>query len=690
MRVITCIVTEHNLWLVLLAAIVCIIGSFVTIKLLERARRTDGLQRIGWLMHTASVGACSVWCTHFVAILAYDPGAPFSFDVTMTIASLMIAICGFGAGFAVAADSLRPSAAYFAGAVVGITIAAMHYVGMTAYHIDAIVNWSPAYVVASIILSAVLGIVALRMSARLDDARAQYAAAAVFALAIVALHFTGMAAVSVIPLASGVTGGAMFQGMAVAVAGLSLFIVGTGVASHMIDQRSRDESGLKLRQMARIDPLTGLPNRASFIVYLESKLEKAVKTASRFAVIVIDLNRFKEINDLRGHQTGDQALKMIAGRIEHCTENGEFAARVGGDSFAVVKSFGTQRDLLTFLERLEASLFEPLQIDEFTSDAGASIGVAVFPDDGTTQTALVGNADLAMDRAKADPAKAVCFYERELDDAVRERQLLARELNRAVELNQLELYFQVQVSIPHSSVCGYEVLLRWHHPQHGMVPPMEFIKLAEETGAIIEIGEWVLREACRRAAAWRTPYRIAVNLSPLQLGQTDLPRIVHQILLEAGLPAARLELEVTESAIIDDKLGALHTLRQIRALGVTVSLDDFGTGYSSFETLRAFPFDKIKLDRLFMTELETSPQSLAIVRAVLALGKSLGVTILAEGVETQSQLDILRNEGCDEAQGYLLGRPSPHDALFKYDGVARLPETRTQAMSQPALKAIVA
>ncbi|WP_407159680.1 putative bifunctional diguanylate cyclase/phosphodiesterase [Bradyrhizobium sp. STM 3557] len=618
-----------------------------------------------------------------MAVLAYDPGAPVTFDPMLTIASLMIAIGGFGAAFALAAGSKHRFASVLAGTMVGVTIAAMHYVGMAAYHISGIVHWEAAYVALSIIHPIVLGIVTLQLSARIDSARAQYTAASALVLAIVALHFTGMAAVSVIPLTVGVTDDAVLQGMAVAIAGVSLFIVGIGAASHMIDQRSRSETTLKLEHMALTDPLTGLPNGRRFIAHLEAELAKARKSASRLAVLMLDLNRFKEINDLRGHQAGDQALKLIASRLERCLGTGELAARVGGDGFAAVKRVTTRTELLAFLERLAETLSEPLQIGDFTADVGASIGVAVFPEDGATQEALVGNADFAMYRAKADPSKTVCFYESKLGDAVRERQILARELSHAVALNQLELHFQVQVSIPQSTVCGYEVLLRWRHPRHGLVPPLEFIKLAEETGAIIEIGEWVLREACRRAAVWRTPYRIAVNLSPVQFEHPDLPRVIHQILLETGLPPARLELEITESAIIDDKAGALHTLRQIRALGIAVSLDDFGTGYSSFETLRAFPFDKIKLDRLFMTEVETSPQALAIVRAVLTLGKSLGVTILAEGVETQSQLEILLSEGCDEAQGYLLGRPRPHDELFTRDGIERPSSSKPQSTGAP-------
>jgi diguanylate cyclase len=668
MRVLSCIAIDHNLKLVLLAALVCVIGCLVSVRLLERARRTEGMQRLGWVLQTALVAGSSVWCTHFVAILAYDPHTPVAFDPTLTVTSLTIAIFGFAIGFGLAASKPDRDMTTLAGTVVGTSVSAMHYVGMAAYHISGIVTWNPGYVGASVICSAILATTALHLSRRIDRRSFQYAAIAFFTLAIISLHFTGMAAVTVVPLGSDVTNEVVLHSMAVAVAGVSLFIVGAGIASHMTDARYRTETTQRLQHMALTDPLTGLANRSGFGRHLESELARAQKGAARLAVIVIDLKRFKEINDLRGPQAGDQALKIVAGRIEQCLDTGELAARVSGDDFGAIKRFGAQGDLIAFLHRLEAVLFEPLQIGDFTAEAGASIGVAVFPDDGTTPETLIGNANLAMYRAKTDPSRAVCFYESKLDDAVRQRQILARDLGQAIALDQFELYFQVQVSIPQSAICGYEVLLRWNHPQRGLVPPLEFIPLAEESGSIVEIGEWVLREACRRAAAWTTPHRIAVNLSPVQFGQPDLPRRVHQILLETGLPPARLELEITESAIINDKVSALHMLRQIKALGVAISLDDFGTGYSSFETLRAYPFDKIKLDRLFMTEVESSPQSLAVMRAVLTLGKSLGVPILAEGVENQTQLDILQSEGCDEAQGYLLGRPRPHDEVFSPDG----------------------
>jgi len=679
MRIISCIVTDHNLWLVLLAAIVCVAGSFVTMRLLERALRTEGAQRSGWIFQTASAAGSSVWCTHFIAILAYDPGAPVSFDPLLTVGSLAVAICGFFIGFWIAVKSTRRWTTIVGGAVIGSTISAMHYVGMAAYHISGIIEWNAAYIATSVACSILLAIASLCAALWMDRTYSLYVATVGLVLAIVSLHFTGMAAVSVTPLATEVTDGVIFQAMAVAVAGVSLFVVGTGVASHMIDSQARTENTRRLRYMALNDPLTALPNRTSFGDYLDAELIRAEKDGRRLAVMGIDLNRFKEINDLRGHSAGDQALKIIAQRLKRCCKGGEFVARIGGDEFAAVKNFSDQEQLLDFLARLEEALFQPIQVEDFTAQAGASIGVAVFPEDGTTARTLLGNADFAMYRAKADPTEAVCFYESKLDEAARERQILARELRRAIELEQFELHFQVQVTVTDATICGYEVLLRWNHPERGMVPPMEFIPIAEESGAIIEIGEWVLRAACRRAASWKEPHKIAVNLSAVQLKQSELPKLIHQILIETGLPPARLELEITESSIISDKIRALHILRQIKALGVTIALDDFGTGYSSLDTLRSFPFDKIKLDRLFMTEVESNPQSKAIVRAVLALGKSLDVPILAEGVETEDQLEILRREGCDEAQGYLLGRPGPHDKIFPSDGVQLEPQAAAPA-----------
>ncbi|MCC5981590.1 MAG: EAL domain-containing protein, partial [Oceanicaulis sp.] len=295
--------------------------------------------------------------------------------------------------------------------------------------------------------------------------------------------------------------------------------------------------------------------------------------------------------------------------------------------------------------------------------AGASIGVAIYPRDGEVRDTLVRNADLAMYKAKADPLTTICFYNSELGDAVRERRALAHDLRQAIENNELSLHYQVQTSIETGEIRGYEALLRWRHPVRGNIPPVQFIPLAEANGLILQLGDWVLRRACLDAAAWPEGLKVAVNLSAIQLTHIGLPQQIHQVLIETGLPPARLEIELTETALIKDKAQSLHIMRQIKALGVSIALDDFGTGYSSLDTLRAFPFDKIKMDKSFTDELKTDQRSLAVVRAVLALAKSLGIPVLAEGIETVEQLELLRLEHCDEGQGYLLGRPAPKDVV---------------------------
>jgi diguanylate cyclase len=315
-------------------------------------------------------------------------------------------------------------------------------------------------------------------------------------------------------------------------------------------------------------------------------------------------------------------------------------------------------EAIDLAERLETQLFAPIRHEHADIVCGASIGIALYPDDAGSTTELLNNADLAMYRAKSSLTLSVCFYEESMDEVVRARRKTMTELRDALTRDQFELHYQVQASVTTGEITAYEVLLRWKHPERGYIPPAEFIPLAEENGLILPIGEWVLRTACAQAATWRIPYKLAVNLSAVQLGQIDLPRIVHQTLLETGLSPSRLELEITETALIMDPERTTHILRQIKALGVSIAMDDFGVGYSSLSTLRAFPFDKIKLDRSFMSELEASPQARAIIRAVLALGESLNIPVLAEGVETEQQLSFLQEEGCDEVQGYLLGRPS--------------------------------
>jgi len=660
MRVVACVVTLHNLWLVALAAIVCLGGGWVGLRLFRLGRQRVGRQRAGWMFLAAVATGSSVWCTHFIAMLAYDVQAPVTFEPILTMLSLLLAIGGAAAAFLL--GSRKDNAGIAAGgALLGLAVAGMHYTGMFAYHVDGLVYWDTTYIAASLLLAVGFGIGALLAAGR----EREWLSLALFVAAVVSLHFTGMTALTVDPFATGapVADPAVVAAVAVAVAGVALLIVGTGIASFVIDSDSNEKNVETLRQMALNDSLTGLPNRASFNNHLANELQRAEVSGDLVAVIGIDLDKFKEINDIRGHEAGDQALKIIGWRLSSTLRDGEYVARIGGDEFSAVKRFAEQRDLEDFVGRLETELFAPMRIDGFDIVSGASIGISVFPQDGDTAARLTGNADLAMYRAKADVTRVVCFYEAEMDERARERRDLALDLRRAIELRQLELYYQPQESVAERGVVvGHEVLLRWKHHERGYVSPADFIPLAEETGTILQIGEWVLREACREAASWPGSGKVAVNLSAIQLAHCDMARLVHEVLLQTGLPASRLELEITESSIIQDKVRSLHALRQIRALGVTIAIDDFGTGYSSLETLRAFPFDRIKLDRSFMNEVGQSAQARAIIRAVLALGKSLDISVLAEGVETEEQLALLRTEGCTEAQGYLLGRPQPRRA----------------------------
>jgi diguanylate cyclase (GGDEF)-like protein/PAS domain S-box-containing protein len=422
-----------------------------------------------------------------------------------------------------------------------------------------------------------------------------------------------------------------------------------------VTERLRAEA--EIAHMARHDGLTGLPNRVHFNEYLKRELEHAHRGQHQVGVVAIDLDHFKETNDLHGHAVGDLVLSTLARQMRDLLQEDEFVARLGGDEFAAVIRFSGPSRLHGFVRRLETCLLSPLMVDGFQIVPGASLGVAVYPADADSAEQLLANADLAMFRAKAAFGQSVRFYEAKMDEAVRTRRAMASELWTALERQEFVVAYQVQKSIPTGETVGCEALLRWKHPERGLIPPGEFIPIAEECGAIIRIGEWVLRKACSDAAAWPASCSVAVNLSAIQLTRSDLPQVVQGILAETGLPANRLELEITESMIISDKAKTLKVLRHIKSLGVRIALDDFGTGYSSLDTLKSFPFDKIKLDRTFMEEVTQSPQAKAVIRAILALGHSLSVPVLAEGVETEEQLAVLRQEGCDEVQGFLLGYP---------------------------------
>jgi diguanylate cyclase (GGDEF)-like protein len=433
-------------------------------------------------------------------------------------------------------------------------------------------------------------------------------------------------------------------------------------------QRKRDEA--RIAHMAHHDPLTDLPNRAAFNECLEA--------GESFAVLSLDLDRFKEINDVFGHTVGDELLRQIARRLEVACE-GAFLARLGGDEFNVITAVGPQPATAEAISgRLSVALGKDIAVDGHPLHAGLTIGVSIYPNDGTDAESLVANADAALYNAKAEERGSIRFFEPDMDKRLREKRALQHDLRSAIARNELELYYQPQALIG-GEITGFEALARWHHPSRGMTSPDTFIPLAEESGLIVSLGEWILREACREAASWPRPLSIAINLSPMQFRHGDLPSLVHEVLLETGLTPGRLELEITEGVLVHDFARAVSLLRRLKNLGVRIAMDDFGTGYSSLSYLQSFPFDKIKIDQSFIAKLSQNSQSEAIIRAVIGLGHGLDLPVVAEGVETEEQLAFLAKEGCNEMQGFLIGRPKP---IRDYDELVGREKTRSASVAR--------
>jgi diguanylate cyclase (GGDEF)-like protein/PAS domain S-box-containing protein len=427
------------------------------------------------------------------------------------------------------------------------------------------------------------------------------------------------------------------------------------VLSVVEDVTERRRSEKLIEHMAHSDALTDLPNRTAFNERLSKVLTSAEAESRSFAILCMDLDGFKEVNDIYGHAVGDTLLCQVADRLR-AAGGDTFIARLGGDEFTIIAERAAPSSVSELTDRLLAAFVDDFDIDGHQVTQALSIGVAIYPEHGKDDKTLLKNADAALYHAKSENPGTAYYFEAKMDARLRERGALQTDLTFAIEHNELALHYQPQLKM-NGEVTGFEALARWYSPKRGMVPPALFIPLAEESSLILVMGEWVLREACREAASWDKPLKIAINVSPVQFRHGDLPRLVHSVLLETGLAASRLELEITEGVLIDDFNRAVGILRRLKALGVQIVMDDFGTGYSSLSYLRAFPFDKLKIDRSFIADLENNQQSVAIVKAVIGLSRSLKIPIVAEGVETQAQHDFLTHEGCDEVQGYLTGRP---------------------------------
>ena len=429
-----------------------------------------------------------------------------------------------------------------------------------------------------------------------------------------------------------------------------------------LEERARAET--RLAYAAAHDALTGLANRDAFNHEIARLVVEAEREGREIAVLSFDLDRFKDVNDVHGHAAGDELLAGVANRLREIMGEDNFVARLGGDEFVAVVPGreAVQEKAVDLARQVLKALSVPFEVCGRTVFTGSSIGIAIYPEHGPDPATIIANADIAMYRAKKTPTQALCVFDEKMDAAVRSNKKLVDDLRKAIDDDGFDIYVQPQTTVRERELTGYEALARWKLPDGRFIPPDVFIAVAEETGLILPLGEYLLRKSVKAAADWRDPRKIAINVSAVQINHSDLPSQLRSAMVAHGISPAMVELEVTESALIDNSARALHALRQVRAMGVTIALDDFGTGYSSLAMLQSFPFDKIKIDKSFVTELERSQNS-AIVRSIVQLGENLNTKVLSEGVETEEHVRILAEMGCAEMQGYLIGKPFPNEMV---------------------------
>jgi diguanylate cyclase len=674
--------------LVALSLLVAVFVSNTALALFYRVAHAEGTQGRIWLLGGSFAMGCGIWATHFVGMLALSLPIKLTYDFLTTAVSLLIVIAMAFTALAVA-TSQRVSVGRLAcsAALLGTGISAMHYCGMAAIQIVPMIKYEPWLVVGSVVMA--IGGSFLSLSIFFGATGSQWSkvalrivAACVLGLSIGSMHYMGMFASK---FSSGAyclgRGGANNHWLAILVTVLAfavltittvLLIYDGYLSSKTREYHKRLETAnAQLRHAATHDSLTGLPNRVSLARQLDDLIETSAANGSRhFAVMMIDLDRFKEINDSLGHLAGDELLCRVAACIKASIRAGTTLARLGGDEFVLlVDNLRGANNASTIATRLLEAIAEPISLCGLPVHVSASIGIARYPEDGADSTTLLQRADAAMYHVKNSGRGGFQFFTSEIRAPSRERLKLEDGLRRALARREFELHYQPKVDVRTGRIVGSEALIRWRHPELGLVPPLDFIPLAEETGLIVPIGEWAIREACNQAVAWQRTHvgriRIAVNVSAKQFQSRDFSQVVANIIRETGLDPQLLELELTESAVMTDVEGSIRALERLTDLGVAVSLDDFGTGYSSLSHLRRLPLTKLKIDRSFIQELNTNAGSAQIVRAIVSLGHNLNLRVIAEGVESAEQLGFLREVGCDKYQGYFFSRPVPPEEFVR-------------------------
>ncbi|PKV11764.1 putative bifunctional diguanylate cyclase/phosphodiesterase [Xanthomonas prunicola] len=671
-------VGTYNLGMVMLSLVVAVLASYTALQLAAWMTASRGGFAAAWLAGGAIAMGIGIWSMHFIGMLAFRLPIPVGYDLALTVYSMLVAILTSALALWLTSRADLPLPRLGLGALLmGLGIALMHYMGMGALCMVKAISYDPLLFGLSIAIAIVASAAALWIAFRLRHDGQRYSlrliAAVIMGVAIVGMHYTGMAAARFAP-GSLCGGGADTQlplSWLAAVVLVTLVLLMLALVISLLSRRFQQRTDVLTQSLAKAnadlalaalhDPLTRLPNRVLLHEHLLQNIERAQREGQRFAVMLINLDGFKVINDGYGHQLGDRLLVVVAERLNaHRRAHGSLA-RLGADEFVLMADIADPEDGAALAAHLVQALAVPFLVSNHELRLSSSIGIALYPEDAGSGPQLLAHADAAMHHAKHAGRNRYSFFERSMTATTRERLQLLQELPRALELGQFVLHYQPKYCAEDGRPIGAEALIRWQHPERGLVPPDSFIPLAERSGMIGLLGSWVLRQACRQMRDWREAghgdWRVAVNLSALQLASPSLLDEVATTLSEFTLAPGQLTLEITETMAMRDADACLRTLGQLNALGVRIAIDDFGTGYSNLLYLRKLPAHELKIDRSFVQAMDSSAEDIAIVAAVVALAHTMRLQVVAEGVETTAQRNTLERLGCDQLQGYLLGRP---------------------------------
>ena len=693
------LIGSYTPWLVVVSLVVAILASFTALDMANRVTTAPSARiSVLWLLGGGCAMGLGIWSMHFIGMLAFRLPIPLGYDLPLTAVSLLAAVASsIFALWLVSRPTLPHSRLALGAILMGCGIASMHYIGMAAMLMRPGIEYHAGWFTLSVLVAVAASWVALFVAFRLrhNDTRLHHriVPAVLLGTAIVGMHYTGMAAArfpanSICGAAAG--DGLQTQWLAALVMVLTIAILAVVLLVSWLDQRqqaqllrlrnqrlrsSLDDAEAELSQAALHDPLTHLPNRLLLQQRIDQALVDAELRGGRFAVMFMDLDGFKQVNDVYGHQTGDSLLVAVAARTRQLLRPTDVLARLGGDEFVLVVAIENDEDVAAVANRILQAIGKGNLVPSHDLQVTASIGIAICPDHAASERQLMGYADAAMYQAKEAGRNAFVVFAAWMSDSAEQQFRLLADLRRAVELKQLFLQYQPKVRVSTHQVCGAEALLRWQHPEHGLIPPDRFIRLAERSGVINDLGRWVLNEACQQVRRWHDAghdsWSVSVNLSSIQFGSPNLLQEVSDALERHRVEPRRLVLEITESAVMRDTDTSLRLLQSLARLGVGISIDDFGTGYSSLLYLKRLPATEIKIDHAFIRDLENSSEDVVIVSAIVALGHALDMDIVAEGVETAGQRAYLERLGCDFLQGYLLGRPVDPERFMQLHDLPR-------------------